>query len=473
VLLTSPASRTRAREVDVAVCGGGNAALCAAISARQAGASVALLECAPEHIRGGNTRHTRDIRLAHAAPTVAAAGEYPEAELYADLLRVTGGETDESLARLCIRESTTLAEWMSQQGVRWQKPLTGTLHLSRTNGFFLGGGKQLVNTYYDAALRIGVRVTYEATVRELVLDGARVTEVLYERGGRAESLACGAVVVAAGGFEADVDWLREYWGDSASNFVIRGTPHNRGIALKAMYAAGALRAGDPRGLHCVAVDARAPRFDGGIVTRIDAIPFGIAVNITGSRFYDEGEDLWPKRYAIWGKLIAEQPQQSAFAIFDASAEGRFIPSAFRPFCAPSLEELAKMLGIDAVALVRTVRAYNEAAPRAPQVDLGILDGNTTSGLVPPKSNWARRIESPPFYGYALRPGVTFTYLGVGVDATARVLATDGSAFENLFAAGECMAGNILSRGYLAGFGLTIGTVFGRIAGVGAAHYAAA
>jgi len=471
------AARTPARavdvDVDVAVCGGGNAALCAAISARRAGASVVLLEGAPAWIRGGNTRHTRDIRFAHAEPNVAATGAYPEGELYADLLRVTGGETDEPLARLCIRESTTLAEWMSNQGVRWQKPLTGTLHLARTNGFFLGGGKQLVNTYYDTARRLGVRVLYDAPVRELVVDGTCATALAYEHDGRTQRLAPAAVVVAAGGFEADVDWLREYWGDAASNFVIRGTPHNRGIALKAMYAAGARRAGDPRGLHCVAVDARAPRFDGGIVTRIDAIPFGIAVNVHGERFYDEGEELWPKRYAIWGKLIAGQPQQSAFAIFDAKTEGRFIPSAFRPLRAESLEALAAMLGLDPQALQRTVRAYNEAAPREPHVHLGVLDGNATTGLVPPKSNWAQRIDTPPFYGYALRPGVTFTYLGVGVDLAARVQMTDGGAFENLFAAGECMAGNILTRGYLAGFGLTIGTVFGRIAGVGAAQYAAA
>jgi len=458
-------------DVDVVVCGGGNAGLCAAIAARRAGATVALLERAPAYMRGGNTRHTRDIRLAHAEPNVAAAGTYSEDELYADLLRVTEGETDEPLARLTVRDSTTLAGWMAEQGVLWQKPLTGTLHLSCTNGFFLGGGKQLVNTYYDTALRLGVRVVYEATVRALLHDASRVSGVVYADATGEHALACAAVVVAAGGFEADVEWLREYWGDAASRFTIRGTPYNTGLALKAMYDAGARPAGDPRGLHCVAVDARAARFDGGIVTRIDAIPFGIAVNAAGERFYDEGEDLWPKRYAIWGKLIAAQAGQIAYAIFDAKTAGKFIPSAFRPERADTLEELAARLGLDGTALARTVAAFNDAVRTRGTVELGALDGNATDGLTPPKSNWAQRIDTPPYFGYALRPGVTFTYLGVAVDGDARILRSDGDRFDNAFAAGECMAGNILSRGYLAGFGLTIGSVFGRIAGTQAAQYA--
>ena len=459
--------------VDVVVCGGGNAALCAAIEARRAGASVVLLERGPQAMRGGNTRHTRDIRLAHATPNAAATGAYPEDEFYADLLRVTGGETNELLARRTIRESATLADWMAEQGVRWQEPLTGTLHLSRTNGFFLGGGKHLVNTYYDMARRLGVEVRYDATVRAFELSGDRIDGVVYQDPGGEQRLPCRATVIAAGGFEADVDWLRSYWGDAADEFRIRGTPYNTGIALRALYEAGAKPAGDPRGLHCVAVDARAPQFDGGIVTRIDAIPFGIAINAAGERFYDEGEDLWPKRYAIWGKLIAEQPGQAAYAIYDAKVAARFIPSAFRPLSAPTVAALAELLHLDAAAVTRTVDAYNAAVRPGGAVQLDRLDGCATDGLTPPKSNWAQRIDSPPFYAYALRPGVTFTYLGVEVDADARVSRAGGGRFENVFAAGECMAGNILTRGYLAGFGLTIGAAFGRIAGAGAAQHARA
>jgi len=464
--------RHSAREVDVVVCGGGNAALCAAIEARRAGASVVVLERGPQHMRGGNTRHTRDIRLAHAAPNAAATGAYDEDEFYADLLRVTGGETNDVLARRTIRESAALAAWMAEQGVRWQRPLTGTLNLSRTNGFFLGGGKHLVNTYYDTARRLGVEVRYNATVRAFEPAGARAGRVVFDSPDGEHRLTCGATVIAAGGFEADVAWLRRYWGDAADRFTIRGTPYNTGVALQALYDAGAKAVGDPRGLHCVAVDARAPRFDGGIVTRIDSIPFGIVVNATGDRFYDEGEDLWPKRYAIWGKLIADQPGQAAFAIYDAKAAGRFIPSAFRPVSADSIEALAAQLDLDAGAVGRTVERYNASIRSPGVVQMDRLDGCSTDGVTPPKSNWAQRIDTPPYYAYPLRPGVTFTYLGVEVDADARV-ATAGGQFENVFAAGECMAGNILTRGYLAGFGLTIGATFGRIAGVGAAQYARA
>lgn len=458
----------RLSDYDVVVCGGGNAALCAAISARRAGASVLLLESAPAALRGGNTRHTRDIRFAHDAPNEGASGVYPEAELLDDLLRVTGGETNRELAELTLRESQTLAPWMTAQGVRWQQPLTGTLHLHRTNGFFLGGGKHLVNTYYDTASRLGVRVRYETQVVALDADGRTVRAVVARHAGREERIACRAAVVAAGGFEADVDWLREYWGDAASNFTIRGTPHNTGVALKALFAIGASRIGDPKGAHCIAVDARAPRFDGGIVTRVDAIPFGIAVNARAERFYDEGEDLWPKRYAIWGLLIAAQPDQIAYAIFDAKTRYRFIPAVYRPVEAPTVGELAAGLGLDPRALVATVDEFNGHV-RPGTFAIGHLDDCRTEGLVPPKSHWAQRIDTPPYYGYPVRPGVTFTYLGVGVDAEARVLDESGTPFDNLFAAGECMAGNILTRGYLAGFGLTIGSVFGRIAGRTAAR----
>ena len=455
-------------DTDVIVVGGGNAALAAAITARRAGADVVLLERAPQRMRGGNTRHTRDIRFAHDGPLPAAPGAYPVEEFFEDLLRVTGGETNRALAELTLRESMTLPAWMEEQGILWQAALRGTLHLSRTNLFFLGGGKQLVNTYYDTAARLGVRIRYDASVSALSGGERSVDGVVLEGG---ERIASRAVVVAAGGFEANVPWLKEYWGDAADNFVIRGTPHNTGLVLRALYDLGAKRVGDPRGFHATACDARAPRFDGGIVTRIDSIAFGIVVDTNGKRFYDEGEDLWPKRYAIWGKLIAQQPQQTAFAIFDAKVHGRFIPSAFPPLRANTVGEVAALMGLDAAAVTAAVANYNAAIVPGGTFDPSALDGCATRGLTPPKSHWALPIDTPPFYGYALRTGVTFTYLGVEVTDRARVVAESGTPFENLYAAGECMAGNILSRGYLAGFGLTIGTVFGRIAGKEAARHA--
>lgn len=459
-------------DIDVAVLGGGNAALCAAIAAREEGARVLLLERASPAMRGGNTRHTRDIRHAHREPDEFSLETYGDDEFMEDLLRVTGGATDRELAELTIRESHTLPQWMSERGVLWQKALRGTLHLSRTNRFFLGGGKAMVNAYYDTAARIGVEIRYGGTVRDLSCTGGDVTDVIVETDGIAQRVRCRAAVVATGGFEANIPWLKRYWGDAADNFVIRGTPYNDGIALAALYERDAKPVGDPRGFHAVAVDARAPKFDGGIVTRLDAIPFGIVVNQSAKRFYDEGEDFWPKRYAIWGGMIAEQPGQTAYAIFDAKVNGKFIPTLYPPIAADSIGALAEVVGLDSDSLDATVREYN-AATRPGTFTPTVLDDCRTAGITPPKSHWALPIDTPPYFCYPARPGITFTYLGVAVDQRAHVLRNGGTPFSNLYAAGECMAGNILGRGYLAGFGLTIGSVFGRIAGKEAARHARA
>jgi tricarballylate dehydrogenase len=278
-------------------------------------------------------------------------------------------------------------------------------------------------------------------------------------------------VLAAGGFQANLTWLEEAWGEAARNFIIRGTPYNQGKVLRLMLDAGAQPIGDPRECHAVAIDGRAPKFDGGIVTRLDSVPLGIAVNRQGERFYDEGEDFWPKRYAIWGKLVARQPEQIAYSIVDGKVHDRFMPSVFPPIVAASIRELAGRLGLPAERLEATVAAFN-AAVRPGCFDHTTLDDCRTEGLSPEKTHWAQRIDTPPFWGYPLRPGITFTYRGLRIDEHARVLATDGAPFGNVYAAGEIMAGNILRRGYVAGIGMTIGTVFGRIAGHGAAQHAA-
>jgi tricarballylate dehydrogenase len=456
-------------QYDVLVVGGGNAALCAAITARRAGASVLILESATKDFRGGNSRHTRDIRYMHRAATEFVTGAYGEDEFRQDLLDVTGGATDERLARLTIRESETLADWMAANGVRWQKPLRGTLHLARSNLFMLGGGKAMINAYYRTAAQLGVEVLYETEVQELEICHGEFVSALAGHNRACERIRSKAIVLAAGGFEANIPWLKEYWGEAAENFIIRGTPNNQGRMLKEMLRYGAKAVGDPRGCHAVALDARAPKFDGGIVTRLDSVPFGIVVNNEGQRFYDEGEDFWPKRYAIWGKLIAEQAGQIAYSIVDSKALPHFMPSVFPPVEAGSIDELAAALNLDPAALVAAVDQFNDRV-RAGSFDPAKLDDCRTAGLQPPKSHWAVRIDTPPYYGYPLRPGITFTYLGLSVDEGARVIMHDGQSARNIFAAGEMMAGNILGKGYLAGFGLTIGSVFGRIAGREAARH---
>ena len=459
--------------LDVLVIGGGNAALCAALMAREAGASVLMLEAAPREWRGGNSIHTRNLRCMHDAPQDVLTDAYSEEEFWQDLLKVTGGQTNEALARRAIRDSSNCRDWMRAHGVRFQPSLSGTLHLSRTNAFFMGGGKALVNAYYRSAEKLGVQIRYDAAVDALELDGDRfvAARIVDER------IEARGVVLAAGGFESNREWLREAWGQNeagewpADNFAIRGTRFNQGTLLKFMIDAGADNIGDPNQSHCVAIDARAPLYDGGIVTRIDCVSLGVVVNKNADRFYDEGEDFWPKRYAIWGRLVAQQPGQVGFSIIDAKAVGRFMPPVFPGSKADTLPELARMLGLDETAFVQTIQTYNTACAGG-TFDHTTLDDCATVGITPAKTHWARPIDTAPFYGYALKPGVTFTYLSLKINEQAAVHFNNVPS-PNIFVAGEMMAGNVLGKGYTAGVGMSIGTAFGRIAGTQAAEAAKA
>ena len=454
---------------DVLVIGGGNAALCAALMAREAGATVMLLEAAPQDWRGGNSQHTRNLRCMHDAPQDVLVDAYSEEEFWQDLLKVTGGATNEKLARLVIRASSTCRPWMQRHGVRFQPSLSGALHTARTNAFFMGGGKALVNAYYRSAETLGVKVRYSSPVDRLQLREGRFIAAYVG----AERIEARSAVLAAGGFESNRQWLREAWGANdrgewpADNFLVRGTRFNMGTLLRFMIDAGADTIGDPTQAHMVAIDARAPLYDGGICTRIDCVSLGIVVNRDAERFYDEGEDFWPKRYAIWGRLVAQQPGQIAYSIIDAKAVGRFMPPVFPGTKAETLEEIARALGLDESRFMQTLNAYNSAC-RPGTFDHTVLDDCKTVGVTPVKSHWALPIDTPPYYAYAVKPGVTFTYLGLKVDETAAV-QSGGQPSPNLFVAGEMMAGNVLGRGYTAGVGMSIGTAFGRIAGTQAAQ----
>jgi tricarballylate dehydrogenase len=455
---------------DVLVIGGGNAALCAAMTAREAGATVLVLEQAPKDFRGGNSRHCRNLRVMHLNPTATLANSYSEDEYWRDLLGVTAGKTDEALARVTIRSTSEVLPWMEARGVHFQPSLSGALSLSRTNAFFLGGGKALINAYYLTAERLGIEVAYNTEVKSLRLVDGVVREATAIFEGSTLSFRAKAVVVSSGGFQANIEWLREYWGDAVDNFLIRGTPYAKGVVLRNLLDQGVASIGDPKQCHALAIAARAPKFDGGIVTRLDCVPFSVVVDHEAQRFYDEGQDVWPKRYAIWGRLVAHRPKQIAYSIMDAKSESLFMPSVFPAIRGNTIRQLAGELGLDPAALEATVQNFNNAV-RPGAFNSDVLDDCQTVGIDPPKSHWARKIDTPPFIGYPLRPGITFTYLGLKVDENARVLMKDGQPCANLFAAGEVMAGNILGEGYLAGFGMAIGTVFGRISGREAAKSA--
>jgi tricarballylate dehydrogenase len=456
---------------DILIGGGGNAALCAAIAAARKGQRVLIVESAPKFYRGGNTRHTRNMRCAHDHATNTLTGPYTEEEFFDDLIRVTNRHTDENLSRMMISKSKPMLDWIQQQGVRFQPSLGGTISLGRTNSFFLGGGRSMLNELYRTAEGLGVEVRYEHEVIDLDIRAGRFHTATIRHQEGETKISASAFIAASGGFQADFDWLKEGWGDKAENFLIRGTPYNRGTITRMLIDRGIMQIGDASQCHAVAIDARAPRYDGGIITRLDCVVLGVVVNTNAERFYDEGEDTWPKRYAIWGRLVAEQPEQKAYIIFDAPNIPRFMPSLYPPMSAQTLPELAAKLDLDPAKLENTITDFNKAVIGGKPFDTSEKDGNTTRGLEIEKTNWAHKIETPPYYAYPVRPGITFTYLGVKVDHDARMLMADGTPSQNLYAAGEIMAGNILGQGYAAGIGMTIGSVFGQIAGTKAATHA--
>jgi len=453
---------------DIVVIGGGNAGVCAAITAAERGCSILVIETAPREFRGGNTRHTRNLRSVHDEPTDVMSDRYTFEEYWDDLMRVTKGVTNEHLAKLTLESSQALMEWLIERGVRFQTALSGTLNLNHTNAFFLGGGRAMLNSLCRHAESVGVQFIYEAEVTDIALENGFCESVDVSWQGQSHHIRCKQLITAAGGFEADLDWLAEGWGDAAKNFLVRGTPYNKGRVLRVLLDRGAQPVGALDQCHAVAIDARAPKYDGGIASRVDGVPFGVVLNNSAERFYDEGEDFWPKRYAIWGRLVAAQPDQIAYAIVDSEGVERFMPSVFTPIVDDTIEGLASQLGIDPTAAKKTIDAFNAACPSGP-IDQMILDGKATTGLTPEKTNWSAPLQKPPFYGYPLRPGITFTYMGVAVNDRAQVLMQDGKPAANLFAAGEIMAGNVLGQGYLGGIGMTIGGVFGRIAGAEAAR----
>jgi tricarballylate dehydrogenase len=452
---------------DVLVIGGGSAALCAAIAARRRGVSVRMVEAAPTSLRGGNTRHARNFRLMHDGPRWYVPDSYKEDAFFRDLVRVTSGATDEKLARALIHGSATIAEWLGDNGVRLQDPSKGAMPYSRRTAFFLGGGKAMINALYTTALKLGVDIGYESEVVALAFgDGDCEADIFH--GGGIERVTAKALVVCAGGHQANLDWLRQDFGAAVDGFLIRGTPYATGSVLRLLLDAGAKPVGDPARAHMVAVDARGPKFDGGIVTRITAIPHGIVVDRDGQRFHDEGEDARKTHFARWGARIAGRPGQIAYLILDADGLGRALPAALPPVRAETIPALATALGLDPATLETTIREFNAAI--ASDDDAPLID-RCTAGLTPPKSHAAVALKTPPFAAYPMRPGVTFTHFGVVVDDQMRVVKNDGATARNLFAAGMIMAANVLGEGYLAGLGVAISTVFGRLAGEAVARQA--
>jgi precorrin 3B synthase CobZ len=339
--------------IDVLVIGGGNAALCAALMAREAGASVMLVEAAPRAWRGGNSQHTRNLRCMHDAPQDVLVDAYPEEEFWQDLLKVTDGQTNEALARLVIRASGDCRGWMRRHGVHFQPSLSGALHIARTNAFFMGGGKALVNAYYRSAERLGVQVRYDSPVADVELrDGRFIAAHLAARdvNGRrlpVERIEARSCVLAAGGFESNRQWLREAWGQNArgewpaDNFLVRGTRFNDGALLRRMIEQGADTIGDPTQAHMVAIDARAPLYDGGICTRIDCVSLGgatVTASVSRTKGRTSGPSAMPSGGAWWPSSLVRWVSRSSTARPSGVSCRRcfraLAPTAWRPWRLP-------------------------------------------------------------------------------------------------------------------------------------------
>ena len=396
---------------DVLIVGGGMAALCAAISARCAGASVFMAEAAPRALRGGNTRHSRNLRVMHDAPTKFIPGSYPEADFLADIRKTSEGAGDEELTRLLVHHSSDILDWLADKGIAFQ---TKHIPFSRKTAFFLGGGKMAINALYATAERLGVHIAYDFPVNDLRLDCSEAR----------------TIIVCSGGAQAAL----------AEGFINRGTPFADGKVLHGLLEQGIVSVGEPGASHLVAVDARFADHDGGIVTRVDGMEHGIVVDMAGRRFQDEQAITGPTRYSTWGKSVANLPGRWAALIMDADGIVRAPPSALPPIQATSMKELADILGMDDEQLTLS-------------------------------ANQSGRVARQPFFAFPIRPGVAFTCQGVKVDKTARLVKRDGTSLSNIFAAGVIMAPNILGTGYLAGGGLSVGAVFGRLAGEEAARHA--
>lgn len=488
-------------ERHVVVVGGGNAALCAAIAARELGAAVTVLERAPQNLCGGNSAFTAgamrfayegidDIRVLvdDLSPEDAAItdfGSYPKTSFFDDLARVTDYRTNPDLASALVDRSFETLEWMHSHGVRFL-PIYGR-QAFKVDGRFkfwggltletVGGGPGLIRMLTEEAQRLGVDIRYRTRGHRLIREGKSVTGVVIRGNDGVESeIGCDAVVLAAGGFQANAEWRTRYLGVGWDLAKIRGTRFNTGDGIRMALEVGASPAGNWSGAHAVQWDANAPEFGDlavGDGFQKHSYPFGVLVNAHGERFLDEGYDFRNYTYARYGREVLAQPGMRAWQVFDQQVTG-LLRDEYRikevtKIKADTLEQLAsRMDGIDSDRFLKTVHEFN----RAVQVDVpfnpNVKDGRSTSGLAVNKSNWANTLTEPPFEAYEVTCGLTFTFGGVRIDEESRVIDDDGAPIPDLYACGE-MAGGIFYFNYPGGSGLTAGSVFGRVAGRNAAQ----
>ncbi|KIC25087.1 FAD-dependent tricarballylate dehydrogenase TcuA [Leisingera sp. ANG-M6] len=481
---------------DTIIIGAGNAAFCAAHAAREKGASVLMLECAPEAENGGNSRYTagairfaydgvEDIRalcpdLSEEQIAITDFGTYTQEQFFDDMFRVTRYRTDPALCERLVTTSRETMHWMRGKGIRFM-PIYGR-QAFKVDGTFKfwggltleawGGGPGLVDAHTRIAKEAGVEIRYETRAVEILTDGHAVTGVKVRHRGGLQELRANSVVIASGGFQASPEMRTRYLGPGWEMARVRGSRFNTGEGIRMAMAAGASTYGNWSGCHAVGWDYNAPEFgdlDVGDGFQKHSYPWGVMVNATGRRFVDEGADFRNYTYAKYGRVILNQPDQFAWQVFDAKVT-HLLRDEYRikrvtKVTAPTLEELAhKLEGVDPQGFLDEIRAYNAAVDTATPFDPNVKDGRGTRGLAVPKSNWANTIDEGPFEAYQVGCGITFTFGGLRIDPdSAQVLDNDLAPIPGLFAAGE-LVGGIFYFNYPGGTGLISGSVFGRLAG---------
>ena len=484
---------------DLVVVGGGNAAFCAALAAREQGASVLVLERAPQDEAGGNSRFTAGaMRVAYSGvddlrrlmpdltdEEVARTdfGTYTEEQFLDDMGRVTQYRCDPDLTEILVKQSLETLLWMRGKGIRFA-PIYGR-QAFKVDGKFkfwggltveaVGGGEGLVEAWTQSAKKHGVEVWYRARATALIADDGGVHGVRVRKEGRTVEVRAKAVVLAGGGFQSNPEWRARYLGPGWELAKVRGTRFNTGDVIRMALDIGAAPVGNWSGCHAVGWERNAPEFGDlavGDQFQKHSYPFGIMLNAEGRRFVDEGADFRNYTYAKYGRVILNQPGQFAWQVFDAKVKhllrDEYKIKQVTKATASTLEELVlKLDDVDPKAALAEIEAYNAAVTQSIPFNPNVKDGRRTTGLAIDKSNWANLLDTPPYEAYAVTCGITFTFGGLRINTDAQVISTDGEPIPGLYAAGE-LVGGIFYFNYPGGTGLTNGSVFGRIAGTSAA-----
>jgi tricarballylate dehydrogenase len=485
---------------DVTVVGAGNAALCAAVSAREKGARVLVLERGPQHKRGGNSYFTDGaIRFAYFGmneireiiPTITDdeaerinMPEYSQRDYYEDLMRVTEAQTDPELSKKLVEQSYETIKWMQTQGVRFELNFENQSYEKDGKRIFWGGlpvktndkGVGLVRHLFSRVEELGIDIWYDSRAVELICEDNQITSVIVEQGEEKVTVQTSSVVLACGGFEGNKEMRKKYLGSEWEAAIVRGSEYNTGDGLSMAVAIGAQTYGEWSGCHSIGTDLHAPKVGDfskpGDIFKKSSFPIGLLFNKNGDRFVDEGADFRNYTYAKYGREVLKQPDHMAFQLFDDQVfpllRKEYTLEEATMYKANSLEELADLLPINKHQFIQTIKEYNNAVQEG-TFNPGIKDGKGTLGITPAKSNWALRLEKAPYYAFPVTCGITFTFGGLHVNTNAEVLNVEGNPIKGLMAAGE-MIGGIFYKNYPGGSGLMSGAVFGKVAGSSAASY---